>query len=248
MNSTLNNTAIDAVKSLCTPEAHFKTSPQKPTRLLELGSGPDGDWARLEFDGGWQRVIDLPNERDAWHPMFDDLSDSERSSLRDHARPPVVVWPDGRMTQRGALSCVTRTVSKRGQLKGVGYFDVPDEDLCNGRATGLSVAQELLDALKAGYGPYAPAREIILAAMACSHKKGPSRAWAASALLEVIEDALGFFARNSSYVDYFAQKTAHDDDLKARLASRDAENRAAFVDRMKQARQAKRAAMSRGKS
>ena len=225
-----------------TPSAHASTSKAKPVRLLALDDGPQGKTALLEFPEGWQRIIALPTQADAWHPLFDDLTNAERGRLRAHVDHPVIRHPDGTRTKQGALSFITKEISRVGSWTGERCFDVPAEDYYSGSVTGYRCAAELLDALARGYGPHIIKQHVIKAALQASDEPygKPSRRGAGTAFMEVIEGALTFMAKHSRHKEFMAAKIAEVERLQATMAELEAKEKAAFVERMKAGRAAKR--------
>lgn len=227
-----------------TPEHHATAKQPKPIKLLELGTGNHGKCARFVFPEGWERCIDLPTEADAYHPIFDDLPSADRTSLRKHAESPVMTGANGVKTQQRALSFTTRTVGRGGYTLDFNEFDVPEESYCDGFITGYRCAGELLEALKRGYGPYIDARSIVRAAALAACQKGEkiSRHGAAAAFMTVVNDALKFLATHGVHGKYIAGKVEQAQEYAAGLAKHEAQEKAAFVERMRQAKAAKRAA------
>ncbi|SDZ73798.1 hypothetical protein [Acidovorax soli] len=230
-----------------TPANHLKDGVTKPIRLLALGTGEYGKTALLEFPGGWQRTIDLPTEADAWHPLFSELSQEDCAKLRSHAAPPVIRRPDGTRTRRGALSFITKDIHRGRWVKRVNSFDVPAENGCAGSVTGYRCAAELLDALARDYGPCIDKRDIIKAALqACNEPYGkPSRRNAGLAFMDIVEEALNFMAKHAKHREYMAAKIAQAEHVQAYMADHDAREKAAFVERMKAAKAAKRSKAQR---
>lgn len=231
-----------------TPAHHAKVNKTKPIRLLELGEGEHGKSARFEFPEGWQRTIDLPTQADGWHPLFSELSFDERKKLHQHVQQPVVIGPDGVRRQNMGLSFTTRTPNKRGYSQDFNHFDVPAEQYATGRITGYRCAKELLDALKRGYGPHIPIRDILKDAVNAKYGGYPDKGqWgAACTFINVVEQALLFLAKNSQYADWIDRAIKYEEECIARGAERDAQEKAAFVERMRKARAAKRAARQEG--
>lgn len=231
-----------------TPAHHAQVNKTKPIRLLELGEGPHGKNARFEFTEGWQRTIDLPTEADGWHPIFNDLSSEDRARLRKHVQQPVVKGPDGERRQNTGLSFVTRTINQRGYMQTINHFDVPSEGYAAGRITGYRCAAELLKVLQRGYGPHVPLRDIIREAVSVKNGVyGAADRWgAACGFMDVIEEAVTFLAKHGQHADWVARKIKSEEESTAWLAERDAKEKAAFVERMRQARAAKRAARQGG--
>lgn len=227
-----------------TPAHHASTHKTKPVRLLELGTGHHGKTALLEFPEGWQRTIDLPTQADAWHPLFDDLPQAERSRLRTHADHPVVRRPDGTRTQQGALSFVTKEIGRNGDWTGDRYFDVPAEDYSTGGITGYRCAGELLAALQRGYGPYLHLNNILEEVMAAADEPSgkASRRGAGVTFLEVVNESLTFMAKHARHTEFVAGRIVQAEKYQAHCIEQDAKKKAEFVERMRQARAKKRAA------
>lgn len=246
--SHVNSTDVSTQSTLWTPAHHAKVNKTKPIRLLELGEGEHGKNARFEFPEGWQRTIDLPTQADAYHPLFSELSLDERQKLHRHVQQPVVIAPDGQRKQRTGLSFTTRTLNKRGHSQDFNHFDVPAEVYGQSRMTGYRCAKELLDALRRGYGPHIPMRDIIKDAVNIKYGGYPDKGqWgAACTFINVVEQALLFLAKNSQYADWIDRAIKYEEECIARGAERDAQEKAAFVERMRKARAAKRAARQEG--
>jgi hypothetical protein len=225
-----------------TPANHIKDGVTKPIRLLALGTGEYGKTALLEFPGGWQRTIDLSTEADAWHPLFSELPQADVQRLRKHVAHPIIRHPDGTRTRRGALSFVTEECNRAGGWTGERCFDVPAEDYYSGSVTGYRCAAELLEALARGYGPHIIKSHVIKDALQASDEpRGkPSRCAAGSAFMEIVGEALTFMAKHSRHKEYMAAKIAEAERLQTTMAALDARDKAAFVERMKAAKAAKR--------
>lgn len=241
----------DASKSTpWTPAHHAKVNKTKPIRLLELGEGEHGKNARFEFPEGWQRTIDLPTQADGWHPLFSDLPQEDGAALRSHVAQPVVIGPDGERRQSLGLSFTSCTLNKRGHWTGDNHFDVPEEKYADGRITGLRCAAELLEALQRGYGPHISLRDVIREAINVKFERGggdnASRWGAACGFMGVIEESVKFLAEHGRHADWIAKKIEKEERYLAHCAERDAQEKAAFVERMRKARAAKRAAREEG--
>lgn len=227
-----------------TPAHHASTHKTKPVRLLELGNGPHGKTALLEFPEGWLRTIDLPAEADAYHPLFDELPTEERYRLMHYTKHPVVIHPDGRRTRQGALSFITEEVNRLGGWIDERRFDVPAEDYAAGYITGYRCAGELLTALQRGYGPHIALNRILEEVMtAIKEPYGTrGRAGAASAFVSVVEEALKFFAKHALHAKFIGERIASAEISHAYCVEQEAKEKAAFVERMKAAKAAKRLA------
>lgn len=236
MSTTTSNTTQPTP---WTPAHHASVSKAKPVRLLALDTGAHGKTALLEFPEGWQRTIDLPTQADAWHPLFDDLTQAERNRLRAHVAHPVVRHADGTRTREGALPFITEVISGRGCVTGERYFDVPAEDYGAGNLTGYRCAGELLKALQRGHGQHICLSRIleeVTAANTDEPVRQPSRRGSAAAFIGVVEEALVFFAKHARHQEFLAHRVAEIEKYQAYCAERDAADKAAFVQRMRQAK------------
>lgn len=227
-----------------TPAHHAQVNQTKPVRLLELGEGPHGKCARFEFPEGWERTIDLPTQADGWHPLFNDLPHEDTMALRRHVLQPVVTGPGGKRKRHAPLSFTTDTVSARGAWIESSHFDVPDEDYGAGNITGYRCAGELLEALQRGYGPHIDVRAIIREASSIVFAGvfKPSRHGAAVGFMEVVSEAVKFLACHSRHSAFIASKIEAAERYQTFTRECEAKEKAAFVERMRQARAAKRAA------
>ncbi|MFZ2387386.1 MAG: hypothetical protein WAW69_06230 [Polaromonas sp.] len=235
-------TKSQTVPSICTPEQHAQANKAKPVTLLELGIGPHGKTALLEFPEGWQRTIDLLTEFDGWHPLFDDLPHEDRRRLHTHVLAPFVTHPDGTQSRPEPLSFIRRVHSARGKFVKFTYFDVPLEKYGDGAITGYHCASELLDALALGHGPHISLNRVMEEAAEARGGDfyGVNRRAAAIAFLEVVGDALVFFAKHSNHRPWLSRNIARAEEFRDAEAERSAIKRAEFVERMKVAKAAKR--------
>lgn len=231
-----------------TPAHHAKVNKTKPVRLLELGEGPHGKNARFEFPEGWQRTIDLPTQADGWHPLFNDLPHEDCQALRRHVLQPVVTGPDGKRTQSLGLTFTTCSVTPRGYTKDFSLFDVPAEVYSEGSITGYRCAAELLQALQRGYGPHIDMLGILKEASEARFEGcgKPSRAGAAGAFLGIVAEALKFLATHARHGEFIARKIEETERYQRYDAEQRAKDKTEFVERMRQARAAKRAAKAQG--
>lgn len=229
-----------------TPAQHVSSSKETPIQLLALGAGPDGKTALLEFPGGWQRTVLLAKESDAWHPMFANLPQADQSRLRKHVEPPVTVQPDGSRKREHGMSFIRENLGPRGGHLSYSFFDVPLQKYADGTVTGYRCAIELLDRLQQGYGPHVALDWVLPEAAIASEEKfdGSSRRGAGSAFMDVVTEALRFFAKNARYEDWLEKKVAQAEKTAAWCDHRDAEKKTAFVERMKQARRSKSSSAS----
>ena len=161
-------TTTQALRSICTPAQHTQANKTKPVALVELGHGPHGKTALLEFPDGWQRTIDLVTPFDGWHPLFADLALGDRQRLRDHVTPEFVNHPDGTQSRPDPLSFVRRVHSARGKHLHWNYFDIPAQDYAQGATTGYRCAVGLLEALALGHGPHIQLYRVLESAAQAS--------------------------------------------------------------------------------
>lgn len=224
-----------------TPTHHASAHKTKPVRLLALGTGPHGKTALLEFPEGWQRTIDLPTQADAWHPLFDELAADDKDKLHKHTAHPIIRHADGTRTRQGALSFITQQISRNGGRIGERCFDVPEEDYLAGNITGYRCAGELLAALQCGYGPYIPLNNILDEAITVTHESfdKTGRRGAAVAFLEVVRESLTFMAKHARHTEFVSGRIARAEQYQAYFAESEASEKAAFVQRMKDAKAAK---------
>jgi len=236
------NTTAHTVRSCCTPAQHAQADKSKPVALLALGTGPHGKTALLEFAGGWQRTIDLATQFDGWHPLFADLPQEDRQRLRDHAVPAFVSHPDGTQSRPDPLSFVRQVRPAHGKSSECTYFDVPAQGYVEGTATGYRCAAELLEALALGYGPHIPLTHVLASAAQAMQDDfhGTSRRGAAVAFLEVVGQALHFFASRATHQPWLADKVEGAEQYVQYTAERQATERAGFIERMKAGKAAKR--------
>ena len=230
-----------------TPAVHVSTSKARPVRVVSMGDGPHGKQVVCEFPDGWQRAIDLVEQSDGWHPIFDELPDDQRRALRHFARPATYLDSSGVRKRRtvDGLSFATAVVGRNGSSKSFSWFDVPAEEYSAGHATGYRAAAELLSALGRGYGPRISIGCIlkeVYAAIGEDPGKATSRRGAACAFTLIIGEALKFFSQNARHEVWIAQKVAEAERAQAIQAKEDAQDKADFVERMKAAKAAKRAA------
>lgn len=227
-----------------TPAQHVKDGITKPIRLLELGTGPHGPCARVEFPGGWQRVIDLPTEADGHHPLFDALPFEQRQLLHRHAQPASVVGHDGTRKVHSPLSFTTRVPTSRGRAKDHRCFDVPAESCGQGHLTGYRCALELLEALERGHGPHVQVQQILAEAFDALKEphEAPSRRGAAVTFVHTVEALVRFAAKNCDFRKHIAARVQELEHWRAEDQKRERAEKSAFVERMRLAREAKRAA------
>ena len=241
-----DTTISQAVRGICTPAQHTQTHKTKPVILLALGVGPHGKTALLEYPEGWQRTIDLVTEFDGWHPLFSDLQPEERKRLREHVRPAFIAHKDGTQSRPDPLSFMRRVHTARGSIMKFTYFDVPLETYEDGAITGYRCAAKLLDALALGHGPHISIRKVLeeVAEAEKGEFYGTNRRAAAASFMEEVDGALRFFAKHSNHQSYLPKRIANAERYRDDAAERKAIERTEFVERMKAAKEAKRAVKS----
>lgn len=237
-------TSSQSVCSMCTPEQYAKSGKSKPVLLVELGAGPHGKTALLEFPEGWRRTIDLLSEFDGWHPLFNDLPQEDKQRLRNHVRASFVTHPDGTQSRPEPLSFIRRVHSARGKRVEFTYFDVPLEKYGDGAITGYRCAAELLNAMAMGYGPHISMILVMEEAAEARREDfyGINRRSAAAAFLEVVGDAMVFFSKQSNHRPWLNKKIAGAEEYRDDASERSAIKRAEFVARMKAGKESKRKA------
>lgn len=140
----------------------------------------------------------------------------------------------------------TTTVRTRSGLVGAcKWFDVPDEDYNEGWGTGLEAAGLILAKLQAdGEMSFEISQTIrqIFAEQAKPITRTPSKRGAASAAISVLEGMLLSSTRHLKWDSWLNSKLRAREKDMSWLRDEQAKERQAFVDRMKAARAAKRAA------
>ena len=250
-NTPLDSTEQQEVSTTTaprTPAVHQSLSKAHPIRVVSMGDGPHGKQVVCEFPDGWQRSIDLPAEHDAWHPLFDNLPQEQKNELHRLVKPASYVDANGVRKRRDGLSFTTLEVGRNGGCKKFHWFDVPDEEYGIGQITGYRAAGELLEALQRGYGPCVSVGHILKEVFTASGESysNPSRRGAAAAFAWVLDDALKFFAKNAKHGPWLDGKVAQAESVNAYYDKQAAENKAAFVQRMEEAKAAKKAARQGG--
>lgn len=239
-----DTTTAQAVRGIRTPEQHAQANKTKPVTLLALGTGPHGKTALLEFPEGWQRTIDLTTEFDGWHPLFDDLPEDDRRRMTraGHVRAPFVIHEDGTQRRPAPLSFTRDVRTACGRYLESNYFDVPEQGFDDGAITGYHCVAELLEALALDHGPFIPLPYVLREVSEAANRRsyGTGRRAAAESFMEVVGDSLKFFAKHSNRRVFIARKIASAEHYKEASAEVRANDRVAFVIRMKAAKEAKR--------
>lgn len=248
MEST--STAPDSQDALWTARVQFLNSTTKPVKLLELGDGLKGKFARIEFEDEVSRPVYLPTMEDAWSSLFDSLTYEERWKIRNHQNPfAPETQPDGSVKELRFLSFQSTTFTKRRRYIRSNHFDVPAQTSHAGYMTGVAAAKEYLQALSIHGFDNAHLISIIsdMEIRLGTASKDPSRRWAASGFLDQLGEMLVFAAKHCDHQKYFQQKiqmleTSHEKNL-VFCEKRLQEQRVEFVERMRVAKAAKRQAV-----
>lgn len=242
--ATENITAAAPV--IYTPEEFLKVSTAKPVALLECGENEKGKFVRLAFDDETTRPLYLLTLGDAWHVLFQSLNDWDVIwKIRRHFSHEVrEAQPDGTYKVRGVLSFQSKQVTKRGAYVCSLDFDVPKEEYSRGRVRGMIAAQELLDVMRLPDGPTPHFPDLILGlAKAMENRKGCDKqdTWgAAVGFLSILEGVLQYGARHCYYSDFISKRIASELKADAYYEQKKQQDKAAFVERMRVARQAKK--------
>lgn len=144
--------------------------------------------------------------------------------------------PDGNVKTTHGLSFVTTTHTKRGRFVAYSAFDVPDEDYGAGWITGTLAAGELLVALS-------EERFDLLGILeeASSIPRGDPRRGASAGFLRMIEKMIYFAAEHARHEQIVKETVKGLRASMERARLKEQQEKSAFVQRMKAAKQAKAA-------
>ncbi len=162
--------------------------------------------------------------------------------MDDHKEYARTAMPDGTVRfEVEGLSFVTEYRTPRGRHLRTDYFDVPPLTWYDGQIRGLQVAAELLEFMRTHHTDRYWYCDVIMAAVQATSREDystekPTRGSAARAFLSVIVGNTLFAARNSSFGPWIAQQIEEKRHSKATIEEADAEQKRAFVERMKTAR------------
>jgi hypothetical protein len=241
--------------TLWTARVQHLSSTTRPVKLIELGAGPRGKFARIEFEDEVTRPIYLPLLADACCPLFDSLTSRERLAIYKHFNPHTPeVLPDGNVKRRQSPSFNSRTETKHGKHLGFNSFDVEPATHDDGFVEGLRLAKEYLAALSVSNFHIVTFREIVSGmASAIIEADGvklegdtPIRGNVVSGFLVALEEMLKYAAKNCNHQKYYQEQIDHHHVIsalfkKTREESAQKKN-AAFIERMREAKDAKRQA------
>lgn len=235
--------ATPPASEVWTSSKQAASSQLKILKLLELGENEKGRFARVEFDDESSRPLYLLTIADAWHSIFNALRYNDRWLIRGHfnGRLPELAQPDGaRKTYRHA-SFATEVRSLRGKFISDSYFDLSAHGGVTGEQAGLAVARELLE-LSATGNCHALSLPTIFDHLAAANGDHEKRA--RLAFLLVVDEMFKFAARHANFHKYIDGQAARYAETEKWLADAVEKEKAAFVERMKAARLAKRNAQS----
>lgn len=122
------------------------------------------------------------------------------------------------------------------------YFDVPAQEYGEGNKTGFAVFGACMDYLQRT-GNVHPLRGVICAAAVVLEEPradASSRRGAAVGLFTMLDEALSFSARYMDHGQAVTNRIAHMESVQRQLLDMEAREKAAFVDRMRAAKLAKR--------
>lgn len=210
-----NEPDADSQATLWTAQVQYRHSTTKPVRLIEVGTGEYGKFARIEFADEVTRPVYLPTMEDAWHPLFDSLTGDERWKIRDFFSPfESQALPGGNVKKNFNLSFVTRVETKSGKFVSENNFDVPAESYGDGELTGVRAAREYMAALSLPNFGCTSLMDIVREISTCFEehenlKSGDlSRGNVAVSFLRELEVMLRFSAKNCNHQNYFEQHVA----------------------------------------
>lgn len=150
----------------------------------------------------------------------------------------------------GDLSCFQpgRKASKGKPAVPRNYFAVPNEDYADGEVTAIKLFREILTRMKAdpdrtSRNHLSPAGIFQDMAKAMDEKFEGSRRGAAMSFAWLLSDAVLFLARTGNFEVCLDAKLADAESYAVRESIRKKKDRAAFTERMKAAREAKRQAL-----
>lgn len=145
--------------------------------------------------------------------------------------------------KRGELSCWTTRTTPRGRWLSRSYFDVPDEAYAAGYATGARLARDLIQLVR--MTPPERLQDLKWSVQATFREAAavPSRSGRSGASVGFLNTMAGVLLGGIMFTDAdsYAEAMINDaDGARAWCVEQEARNRAAFVQRMRSARAAKR--------
>ncbi|WP_114970219.1 hypothetical protein [Rhodoferax ferrireducens] len=235
---------------LWTARVQHRNSTAKPVKLIELGTGEHGKFARIGFADEVTRPIYLQVMADAWHPIFDSLTSDERWKIRAFFSPfEPEALPGGNVKTKFNLSFVTRVETKAGKFVSENNFDVPAQAYWDGALTGVKMASEYMAAISLRNFECTSLMSIVrdmatcLVAEADQELGTPKRGNVAVAFLRELECMLRFSAKHCNHQQYFSDQIAQQTlDIQA-WEEKNQKKKTAFSERMREAKKAKREAV-----
>lgn len=243
MTSQSKMHATPSAKEVWTPSKQAASSQLKILKLLELGENEKGRFARVEFDDESSRPLYLLTIADAWHSIFNALPYDDRWLIRGHfdGRLPELPQPAGARKSYRHASFVTEVRTLRGKSISSSYFDLSAYEGASGEQAGLAVARELLE-LYATENCHFISLPTMFADLAAA--TGDQEKRARQAFLRVVDEMIKFAAQHASFHKYIDGQSARYAEMEKWLADAVEKEKAAFVERMKAARLAKRQAQT----
>lgn len=244
MESTSQAPVSQDTDTLWTARVQFLNSTIKPVKLLELGDGPKGKFARIEFADEVSRPIYLASMEDAWHPLFDALTWDDRWKIRRHQNPIAPeTLPDGCVKEFNYLSFQSSTHTKRRRYIASSNFDVPAQSRCDGLVTGMSAAMEYMRALSLpNFRASLLGCVSDMAPFLNEEGDDPSRRHAAHSFINQLDEMLVFAAKNCNHQQYFQEKLLATNKAREQVKQHEEQQKTEFVERMRAAKAAKRQA------
>lgn len=162
----------------------------------------------------------------------------------DAAVPPRVRQPDGTFKSTIDLSFTTVTYAADGEVLASNHFDVEPLEWHEGQIQGYRLAGELLDFKRAHHRAFVPIFLMMAdagAALPSRNAKKKSTGNVAFGFLKALSEMVSYSAQKSNYPAYIGREIAQVESMR-QTSKADALEKAAFVERMRTARAAKRAA------
>ena len=232
-----------------TPEFHASTSNLRPLKLLALSEGDHGKRALFEFNGGFQRHIDIAGPTDAWHPIFSELNLNDAHKLREYVAIKDFLQKGEVKFRASPLAFISRTLDKDGARVSDNFLDVENEEYMKSSMTGARCALELLREVKRQPSQRFSKmwiegciREAILIGHDKPYLRKTSRGGAAETFIEIVVEAVWFMATAGDFESYMERKRNELNDRHDACIKTEKEIMDRNVARMVAARKAKRAA------
>lgn len=222
---------------------------------IEVGSGP------IEYHAG-SRVIDAcidfassmqakicdesgtPMDADALSTLENDINAAmERRQVAAVAAIPRVLQADGTYRSAPHVSFIAEYTSSRRRRLRTCYFDVAPMTYAEGWVEGFRLAGEYLEFIKRHnrFANFVP--QVLAAAVECGRPgNGLRKANVAAGFMACMSEMIVFGAREAAHSAWIEAKIGEARRYAEHAEERKAERKAEFVERMRTARAAKRAA------